>query len=117
MRRKSLLPAPAREIRASNGNFIGYLKGKILFKRVKGSVHKYRAVGDSGAWGMDYLALHSLPKGTVVRVEDEEEGVIYQCPAHIIKSKGTIFHFKEGTKDHYTQVFLPVEMWEQIRYE
>ena len=104
-----------REIRAKNGNFAGILSGNIFHKKVQGSKHKFRKIGINGAWGIDWSIIHEdLPKNTVVRILDHETQIIYQTPLQTYKDKGTILHFKEGTKDHNTQVFLPLEYFTKI---
>lgn len=103
-----------REIRARNGNYAGMLIGNVFYKKVQGSKHKFRKIGTNGSWGIDYDIVHKdLPENAVVRVLDQENQNIYQTPLQTYKDKGVILHFKEGTKDHYTQVFLPLEFFDK----
>lgn len=103
-----------RTIEAANGNLIGTLRGNVLTKQVKKSVHMYRSIGARGSWGIDYDALHEkLPERCVIRVEDREEGITYQTTAANWMLNGSTKHFKEGSKDHYTQVFLPIEYFDK----
>lgn len=107
-----------REVRARNGNLIGYFKGNTLFKKVQGSKHRFRKIGDRGSCGIDYDALHTdLPERAAIEIYDSEEEVKYLATAARFKEYGTILHFKEGTADHYTQVFLPVEYFDVVRFK
>jgi hypothetical protein len=107
---KKLAKKVKREIRAKNGNYVGVLIGNVLHKRVQGSKHKFRKIGDNGSWGIDYDVVYKdVPETTVVRVFDTETQTTYQTPIKKYKEKGIILHFKENTADHYVQVFLPVE--------
>lgn len=71
----------------------------------------YRAIGN-GAWGIDYDVLHKvLPNNGSIEIHESEEGKVWLTTVAIFKERGVVLHFKEHTKDHYTQVFLPVECW------
>lgn len=101
-------------IEAANGNLIGTLRGNVLTKQAKKSIHMYRSIGARGSWGIDYDALHNkLPERCVIRIEEREEGITYQATAANWMLNGIVKHFKEGTKDHYTQVFLPLAYFDK----
>lgn len=101
---------------AKNGNYAGTLVGNIFKKQVRGSIHKFRAIGENGSWGIDYEIIHAKLKPThVVRIIDTEAKILYQTPVKAYIEKGEIKHFKAGTNDHYTQVFLPVEFFTRVR--
>jgi hypothetical protein len=99
------------EIKTKQGRFIGTLNKNVFSKRVSASRHLFRKLD---AWGMDYEILYKLPEKTVVRITDLESQTIYQVPIKEWKSQGIILHFKEGTADHNTQVFLPRDKFTQI---
>lgn len=105
-----------KEIRTKDGRLIGILSGNLLTKRVQKSKHLFRTVGDNGSWGIDYDVLtKELPERCNVHIEEVEERVLYMAPTARWREYGTILHFKEDTKDHYTQVFLPVEYFDKVR--
>jgi len=105
-----------REVRLKNGVIIGMLVGKVFKKRVKQSRHLYHKVGDNGSWGMDYdILFNELPEDGSVYIHDIELGVLYMVKNRVWREKGIIMHFKQDTKDHYTQVFLPVEYFDKVK--
>lgn len=107
---------PSREIRTIDGRLIGFLRGAVLFKRVKASVHKFRKIGKNGAWGIDYDVLFTvLPKKGSIYIEEVEGPALYIVKNDVWREKGTVLHFKEGTKDHNVQVFLPIELFAIVR--
>lgn len=113
MKKKATPPVP---MYAKNGNYVGTLVGNILKKQVRGSVHKFRAIGENGSWGIDYEILHAKLKPTMtVRIIDTEARMLYQTTVKKWIEQGSIKHFKEGTTDHYTQVFLPLEFFLQVK--
>lgn len=98
-----------------NGHTVGHLNGHLFTKRVSASVHKFRAIGENGSWGIDYKVLHDqLPDVCAIEVHDKETGNIYKTTKAVYKEKGVVRHFKEGSIDHYTQVFLPLEHFDVI---
>lgn len=95
-------------LRTSDGRLVGVLRGNVFKKRVHESKHLFRAVGATGSWGMDYdILFNQLPEKCVVMIDDLETRKHYQIPTRIWRANGIIMHFKQNTKDHYTQVFLP----------
>ena len=104
----------AKRLTTKNGYTVGFLEGNVLRKKAKDSIHRFRAIGDLGSWGIDYDVLHSLPDTTIVEITEEEKFVLYRQNVGNIKKYGVIKHFKEGEIDHYTQVFLPLEGWDRI---
>lgn len=102
------------ELKTKDGRLVGILKGSVLYKRVKGSKHKFNAIGDNGSWGIDYdVLMNQLPQRCSVYITDTENQTIYMAPASRWKDYGEIKHFKEKTQDHYTQVFLPLEYFDK----
>lgn len=112
--KKKVIPPIA--MYAKNGNYAGTLVGNIFKKQVRGSVHKFRAIGNNGSWGIDYEIIHAKLKATnVIRITDTEVKTIYQTPVKAYLEMGEVKHFKSGTDDHYTQVFLPLEYFTTIK--
>lgn len=95
-------------IRSKNGKKAGVLKdGKYTSFR-KESVHLFRKLD---AWGIDYDILYSLPEQCSVQVASSESGRTYKTTKEEFVTKGTVYHFKQGTIDHSVQVFLPLTYW------
>ena len=90
------------------GHIIGELEDGVFVKRVRSSRHLFRKLN---AWGIDGNVFTKclLPINAKIVVYDEEEGKRYECTAKHFDSKGTWLHFKEGTSDHYAQIFLPLK--------
>lgn len=93
------------------GHVVGDLEDGVFFKKVRSSAHLFRKLN---AWGIDGNVFTKclLPINATIVVYDEEEGKRYQCTARQFEAKGTWLHFKEGTSDHYAQIFLPLKDWE-----
>jgi hypothetical protein len=108
----------SQTIRTKTGMAVGTLKGNILHKRIRSSKHLFRSIGEKGSWGCDYSILYDeLPEKGVVRLIDQDHQKIYQTTVALWKEKGITRHFKQGTVDHNTQVFLPVEFFDVITTE
>lgn len=106
---------PHTPIYLPNGRYVGTLIGKVFNKRAKKSVHLFRKIGEHGSWGIDYEVLFAqLPENGIIRIEETEEFKFYEASVKLWKEKGHILHFKEGTTDHYTQIFLPLEYFTKI---
>lgn len=98
------------DITLTDGKIAGKLQGKIFHKLAKKSKHLFRKLN---AWGVDYEVLNTkLPSDAVIDVFETEERLHYRTTVKHFKEVGTVLHFKEGTRDHYTQVFLPLSEWE-----
>lgn len=99
-----------QHMHTKDGRYVGFLKDGVFRKKVYASKHLFRTIGPTGAWGIDYNVLFKeIPEGSVMRVGDFEERKLYEATAKRWREEGVVLHFKEGTKDHYTQVFLPLE--------
>jgi hypothetical protein len=106
----------AVQLRTKDGRLVGTLKGNTLYKTVRKSNHLFRKVGDRGAWGIDYEVLfEKMPERSSVYITELEDGILYMVTAGEWREKGTVMHFKEDTKDHYTQVFLPIEYFNRTK--
>lgn len=106
-----------KPIFAEAGHQIGVLRGTLFRKSVHSSRHLFKAIGEKGSWGLDYDVLHNqLPKMGAVEIYDAETNVAYRCTNEMFREKGIIKHFKKDSADHYTQVFLPLEYFDVIRY-
>lgn len=109
---------PDTNLRTQDGRLVGTLKGNVLFKEVKASRHKFRAIGPHGAWGIDYdVLVNKLPSRAKVQITDSESGTVYMVSAERWQDCGEILHFKKGTKDEYVQVFLPLEYFDKAKPE
>lgn len=105
-----------RRVTTRNGLLVGILKGSVLYKRTLASKHLYRKVGSHGSWGIDYDVLFKqLPERGAVHINEQENHVLYTVKNAKWRENGEILHFKEGTTDHYTQVFLPLEYFDKVR--
>jgi hypothetical protein len=94
-----------------NGTKVGLYENGILKKKAWKSKHLFKKMN---AWGIDYGILHDrLKDDDFIQVYEQEEAVVYRTTVKNFKDNGTVLHFKEGTKDHYTQVFLPLPKWQR----
>lgn len=108
----------AKPIKTPDGHLVGLLRGGVLKKIAKKSRHLFKKYGDNGSWGIDYDVLHSkeLERASVY-IEEQEEHILYMARASQWKEHGHIMHFKQGTTDHYTQVFLPIEYFTRVHLQ
>lgn len=103
-------------LRTQDGRLVGVLKGNVLHKSVQMSKHLFRAIGARGSFGIDYDVLfEELPERSSIYITDTESKSVYMTPAARWRENGEIKHFKEGSKDHYTQVFLPLEYFDKTK--
>lgn len=103
-------------IKTKDGKQIGILKGNTLYKTVQKSRHLFNRIGANGSWGIDYDALfNQLPERSSIYIRDTEEGMLYMVKAPLWRESGEVKHFKQGEKDHYVQVFLPLEYFTKVR--
>lgn len=104
---RTMKPTPLRN---AAGKAVGVLRGKTLYKRAFLSKHLFRSIM-GGAWGIDYGVLFSLPEDGDIEIEELENRVQYTATVKDWKENGIVKHFKQGTTDHYTQVFLPLSQF------
>lgn len=104
-------------IKTKDGTQIGTLKGAVLYKYVKKKRHLFRSIGAHGSWGIDYdILMNQLPERGSVYIKDEDDGILYMVTNARWREHGEILHFKKGTDDHNTQVFLPLEYFNKTKY-
>ena len=86
---------------------------KIFSKQVRKSVHLMRVID---SWGIDSKFFHKtlLPTDALIKVYDAEENKTYRIKACKFKENGVFYHFKNASKDHRAQIFLPRKFWEII---
>lgn len=95
---------------------VGVLKGKTFFKEAYESRHLFKKLGARGSWGIDYgILFKKLPEDGYVYIREYDKKILYMVSNRTWKDQGTVMHFKEGTADHYTQVFLPRELFSTVR--
>ena len=103
-------------ILTKDGKRVGTLKGSVLYKYVNKSKHLFKSIGDNGSWGIDYDVLFKkIPERGSVYIQDNDDHILYMVKVGQWKEYGHIKHFKSGTDDHYTQVFLPIEYFDKVR--
>lgn len=99
-------------VRNSTGRNIGdWNEKKNLFvKQVYASKHLFKKFN---AWGIDgsFFTNVLLPKNATIEVRDKENGIVYQAKAEVFQKHDLWFHFKSGTLDHESQIFLPLDLW------
>lgn len=103
-------------VTTKEGRVVGILRGSVLYKNVQGKRHLFRKIGNNGSWGIDYDILYGqLPERGSVYITDAETNTIYMAQNGTWKEHGVILHFKEGERDHNTQVFLPLEYFSKTK--
>ncbi len=87
---------------------VGEVLGGIFIKRVRYSVHRLKT---RDAWATDVEALDEAERrgARLVRVEDQETGIVYEIELSTLRQRGERGNFGTGKQ----QIALPLKKWRQ----
>lgn len=96
-------------VRSSDGKIIGDIENYVFTKRVRGSVHMLRV---PPGWGIDAEAFVKsvLPLTDKIRIEDVENGSVYEIATRVFDDKKFRLKRKFGI-----QFVVTLNYWHEIR--